>query len=164
MGIFPYQTPAEAESFEKRLKHYDDFLTEMGYRRCDDIYGKTQRQIKKDKKKYKAPDGKTYKGLEEFKKGYGTYPLLVKNDVYYSLFDPVKFDNYVNPFEDECNFLRSKGYVPGNPFSDDYFENNRLAEEFYNKNGYVPRWIKNSVGFSQEKALEIEGYKYNEWR
>lgn len=156
MGIFPYQTPEEHKRADKRIKHYDEFLELKGYKKF-----LVHPYVPPIKGPFLAKDGNVYEDSDLFHKATGWFPYLVKNGVYYGLYEPHRNDGYVYPYYDECDFLRDKGYSYAPVLSEDYLENNNLEEKHYEEHGYVPRWEKDGKTFGHEQLLKLEGYVYS---
>jgi hypothetical protein len=156
MGIFPYQTPVEHERMNRSIKHFKDFCTLKGYKEFI-----TYPYVPPLKGPFLAKDGKVYENGDDFYKGTGWYPGLVKDGVYYGWYEPAKLDGYVEPFEEECNFLKNKGYAVVRCLTEDYIENNNLEEAHYKLHGYVPRWEKDGKTYGHEQLLRAEGYVYS---
>lgn len=159
MGIPPYFSPEERQRMSECIAHYDKFVADLGYKNC---YERNPEHPDwyLPREGFKAIDGVVYKTAEDFYKGHGWYPCLEKDGVCYGLYEIGKLLNYIDPWDDECNFLLSRGYVRAKPLDEDHMECIKKTEKFYHMNGFCPRWTKNDELFGHEQLLISEGYKY----
>jgi hypothetical protein len=161
MGIPPYMTPQERARTQAEIDHYHKFLEERQYKNCYKINPDNPGHYL-PREGFPAPNGNTYRTAEEYSKALGWWPGLEKDGVVYGYYWPHRHAGYVDPWQDQVNFLTRKGYKRLNfKLSEDYLDNNRLLEEHYHKTGDIPRWEKAGEQIGHIAALTKEGYKYD---
>ncbi len=163
MGIMPYHSPSEWIKLTADIQHGHDFITQRGYTDCytEDWRGRRVRTTP-----FLAPNGVRYDTAQQMYEGYGKYPTLQKDGVCYNYYEALRLEGYVNPWDDENEFLKSLGYEKWVPPHEDYLEQNKYLKDFYEKWGFVPRWIESEGGkiSGHQELLDLHSYIYLEWK
>jgi hypothetical protein len=147
MGILPYQSPEEQLEISKNIAQYSKFITALGY--TEVTTGP-----------YTDIHGRTHQTREQFYKTTGWYPLLTKNNIHYGYYQVAEIEQYIHPYDHECEYLTKHGYELIPNLSEDYEDNNKLLEQYYKEHGYCPRWEKHGKYYGHRQALTIENYVY----
>ncbi len=156
MGIPPYMTPEENRRAAERIAHYKAFVASRGYVSCYEPDPSRPDRYLPRTRPFRAPSGKEYATAEEHFAAEGCMPGVEKDGVCYGYYEVGPLEGYIDPWDDETAFLESRGYFP----PDDWLENNRKAEAFYEAHGFLPRWEKDGERFGHGQALVRENYTY----
>ena len=132
MGIFPY----------------DDFTKLLGYKNTGNQWSYTDRK------------GVTHRNQEDFRKATGWYPNIIKDGVCCGWAEIDEIYNYIDPADDEREFLKERGYERLLSVNEDYLASRKEDAEYFKIHGRLPRWEKDGEQFETYEALVKEGYKY----
>lgn len=148
MGLFPYITPSEHRHLHRCIQHHKDFTKLFGYKDTGNQWYYIDRK------------GVIHRNREGFYKATGWYPNIIKDGICYGWAEIDDMHNYIDPSNDEQEFLEKRGYERLISVNGDYVNGIKEDANYFKIHGRLPRWEKDGEKFETYEALVKEGYKY----